>query len=199
VDKPTPNPGDSLLSIPNLLSTSRFVLAVVLFVLIAMGSWLACLLVFVVATVTDWLDGYLARRLGQTSALGRSLDPLADKVLTCGTFIFLLPLGVKEEWLTAWMVTLVVARELIITGLRGYLEQQGVPFGADWQGKIKMVLQCAALIAIFVELWLRPALTPGEAAALFLQRTRDALVWAMVVATALSGLQYLWKAARWLR
>jgi CDP-diacylglycerol--glycerol-3-phosphate 3-phosphatidyltransferase len=195
VDKPPPNPAESLLSLPNLLSASRFVLAVVLFVLIAVGSWLACLLVFLVATVTDWLDGYLARLQGLTSALGRSLDPLADKVLTCGAFIFLLPLGGAEGWLTAWMVTLVVARELIITGLRGYLEQQGVPFGADWLGKIKMALQCAALIAIFVELWLRSA----ESAAWFLKAARDGLIWAMVVATALSGLQYLWKAARWLR
>jgi CDP-diacylglycerol--glycerol-3-phosphate 3-phosphatidyltransferase len=153
----------------------------------------------VAATVTDWLDGYFARLQGLTSALGRSLDPLADKVLTCGTFIFLLPLGVEERWLTAWMVTLVVARELIITGLRGYLEQQGVAFGADWLGKIKMGLQCAALIAIFVELWLRPAVSAESGAAWFLRTARDGLVWAMVIATALSGLQYLWKAARLLR
>jgi CDP-diacylglycerol--glycerol-3-phosphate 3-phosphatidyltransferase len=201
VDRPTSTPAESLLSIPNQLSASRFFLAVVLFVLIALESWLYCLLVFVIATVTDWLDGYLARGQGLTSALGRSLDPLADKVLTCGAFIFLLPRGMApgEGWLAPWMVTLVVARELIITGLRGYLEQQGVKFGADWLGKIKMGLQCAALIAIFVELWLRPA-EPGESAsAWFLQMARNGLIWAMVAATALSGVQYLWKAARLLR
>ena len=68
-------------------------LAVVLFVLIAVESWLWCLVVFALAALTDWLDGYLARLQGQTSALGRILDPLVDKVLMCGAFIFLLPLG----------------------------------------------------------------------------------------------------------
>jgi CDP-diacylglycerol--glycerol-3-phosphate 3-phosphatidyltransferase len=197
LDKPASNPAESLLSLPNLLSTSRFFLAVVLFVLIARESWLACLLVFLIATATDWFDGYLARRWGLASALGRSLDPLADKVLTCGAFIFLLPRGMApgEGWLLPWMVTLIVARELIITGLRGYLEQQGVQFGADWLGKIKMGLQCAALIAIFLELWLRELVEPASVG-WFLRTARTGLIWAMVIATALSGVQYLWKAGR---
>jgi CDP-diacylglycerol--glycerol-3-phosphate 3-phosphatidyltransferase len=187
------------LNLPNQLSASRFFLAVVLFVLISVENWWSCLLVFLVAAATDWLDGYLARKQGTTSALGRTLDPLADKVLTCGAFIFLLPRGIGEGWLVPWMVTLIVARELIITGLRGYLEQQGVKFGADWLGKIKMGLQCAALIAIFVELWLRPPEPAESASTWFLQKTRDGLIWAMVAATALSGVQYLWKAARLLK
>jgi CDP-diacylglycerol--glycerol-3-phosphate 3-phosphatidyltransferase len=90
------------------------------------------------------------------------------------------------------MVTLVVARELIITSLRGFLESGGASFGADWLGKIKMVLQCGALLAIFIALELRA----GEAAE---DRTafdllRDVLVYGMLAATALSGLQYIWRA-----
>jgi CDP-diacylglycerol--glycerol-3-phosphate 3-phosphatidyltransferase len=178
----------TVLNLPNLLTASRLVLAVVLFVLIAWEVWVWCLVVFALAALTDWLDGYFARLHGLTSALGRMFDPLVDKVLMCGAFIFLLPHGShpSEHWLTPWMVVVVVSREFIITGLRSYLETVGVQFGADWLGKLKMGLQCAALVAIFVALhW------PTELFAL----CRTSLVWAMLVATILSGLQYLWRAA----
>ncbi len=188
----TPNP--PVVNVPNLLTASRLVLSIVLFVLIDLQYWLACLVVFAVAAFTDWLDGYLARRQGLSSALGRVFDPLVDKVLICGAYIFLLGLRPDQTGLTTWMVTVVVARELIINGLRTFMESRGVRFGADWLGKIKMGLQCAALIAIFMVLY------TGELGAsadvrLFLDRTRDGLVYAMVAATALSGLQYLWRAA----
>jgi CDP-diacylglycerol--glycerol-3-phosphate 3-phosphatidyltransferase len=87
------------------------------------------------------------------------------------------------------MVTLIVARELLITGLRNFIEQKGVSFGADFLGKAKMILQCAALIAIFMNLmnleWINP--TFGTIA-------RTTLIYGMLAATLLSGLQYLVKA-----
>jgi CDP-diacylglycerol--glycerol-3-phosphate 3-phosphatidyltransferase len=179
-----------IVNLPNLLTSARFVLAVVLFVLISYQAWLWCLIVFCLAALTDWLDGYLARKQGLTSSLGRNLDPLVDKVLVCGAFIFLLPAAshglAPVSELAPWMVVVVVGRELIITSLRGYLESQGVVFGADWLGKLKMGLQCAALIAIFV------ALQAPEAD--LLVRLSAGLLYAMVGATALSGAQYLWKA-----
>ena len=92
-----------------------------------------------------------------------------------------------------WMVTVVVARELIITGLRSYLENRGVTFGADWLGKLKMGLQCAALFAIFAGLYLDTIESAADLA-WKVQQLRDGLVYAMLVATALSGLQYLWRA-----
>src|SRR5262245_7297079 len=107
-------------NVPNLLSLSRLPLAALLFVLIAKGIWPGALVVFLVAALTDWLDGWWARRFNQGSALGRALDPLTDKVLVCGAFIFLIP-GV-EAGLTPWMVTIVVARELLVTGIRGMVE-----------------------------------------------------------------------------
>jgi phosphatidylglycerophosphate synthase len=91
------------------------------------------------------------------------------------------------------MVTIVVARELIITGMRSFLENQGVTFGADWLGKLKMGLQCAALFAIFVVLNLAESGT-SEASLTFFLRVRDGLIYAMIGATALSGLQYIWRA-----
>src|SRR5438128_1502577 len=100
-------------NVPNQLTASRLALSVVLFVLIAVESWLWCMVVFALAAVTDWLDGYLARRQGLTSALGRVFDPLVDKVLICGAYIFLLEMSYERTGLLPWMVTVVVARELI--------------------------------------------------------------------------------------
>src|SRR5262249_23411988 len=99
-----------------------------------------------------------------------------------------------EGWLLPWMVTVIVARELIITSLRSFLENRGAVFSADWLGKLKMGLQCAALLGIFILLLLgiRPQSTQEG---WFFAIVRDGLIWAMLAATALSGLQYLWRAA----
>jgi CDP-diacylglycerol--glycerol-3-phosphate 3-phosphatidyltransferase len=185
-------------NLPNQLTAARLGLALVLFALIARESWLWCIVVFAVAAGTDWLDGYLARKQGLTSTLGRNLDPLVDKVLICGAYIFLLPYGSPDGWLLPWMATVIVARELIITSLRSFLENRGAVFGADWLGKLKMGLQCAALFGIFVFLQVREAETSptGE---WFFATMRDGLVYSMLAATALSGLQYLGRAALLLR
>jgi CDP-diacylglycerol--glycerol-3-phosphate 3-phosphatidyltransferase len=182
-------PRPPVFNVPNQLTAARFVLGLVLFLLIALQQWMWCLAVFAVAAFTDWLDGYIARKQGISSTLGRNLDPLVDKVLICGAYTFLIP--EEHANIRPWMVTVVVARELIITSLRSFMENMGATFGADWLGKIKMGLQCAALIAIFVAL----LFADSE----FLGWVRDALIYAMLAATALSGLQYLWRAFAVLR
>lgn len=184
-----------VLNLPNLLTFSRFGMALILFALISQELWAFCLIVFVLAAFTDWLDGYVARLQNLTSDLGRHLDPLVDKVLICGAYVFLLPLGQKAG-VQPWMVTVIVARELIITSLRSFVETQGTRFGADWLGKFKMVLQCAALMAIFVVLGdfgLPTSLT------IPCQWLRDGLIYAMLAATLFSGLQYIWRAAALIR
>jgi CDP-diacylglycerol--glycerol-3-phosphate 3-phosphatidyltransferase len=189
-------PQPSVWNVPNQLTLARFVLALVLFWLIASRWWGWCLVVFLVAAFTDWLDGYLARLHNLTSTLGRNLDPLVDKLLMCGCYIFLLPLGAEERWLMPWMVTVVVGREMVITSLRSYMESAGGRFGADWLGKVKMGLQCAAVIGVFLELISRSA-WPESLAVMrdWLPWLRDAALYAMIVSTLLSGLQYLWRAA----
>jgi CDP-diacylglycerol--glycerol-3-phosphate 3-phosphatidyltransferase len=177
-------------NLPNQLTTARFFIGIVLFVCIDFELWIACIVLFALAALTDWLDGYLARKQGLVSTLGRNLDPLVDKVVVCGAYIFLLP--VPGSGLLAWMVTIVVGRELVITGLRSFMENSGITFGADWLGKIKMVLQCATLFAIFVFLRVQ---SESELAPVFAW-IRDILIYVMLFATALSGLQYLWRAAR---
>src|SRR5262249_53136088 len=106
-------------------------------------------------------------------------------------------LDIPAAGVAPWMVTLIVARELIITGLRSFFESQAANFGADWLGKLKMVLQCAALVAIFIALILQES-NAAEVRANAETGLRT-LVWAMLIATALSGIQYLWRAAVLLR
>jgi CDP-diacylglycerol--glycerol-3-phosphate 3-phosphatidyltransferase len=179
-------------NVPNQLTLARFFLAIVLFVLIALENyWIECTLVFAAAALTDWLDGYLARKQGLTSTLGRILDPLVDKVLIGGAYIFLLPY--PDSGLVPWMVTVVVARELVITSLRSFLENRGAIFGADWLGKLKMVLQCGALLAIFIFLYVKAVEAPFPDLS-FYAGVRTGLIYAMLAATVMSGLQYLWRA-----
>jgi CDP-diacylglycerol--glycerol-3-phosphate 3-phosphatidyltransferase len=182
----TPPKKPPVFNIPNQLTAARLGLGVVLFVLIENNEWLWCIAVFALAAFTDWLDGYVARLQGISSSLGRTLDPLVDKVVICGAYIFLMKHA--EAGLAPWMVVLVVSREFIITGLRSFLENLGANFGAELLGKLKMVLQCAALFAIFLALAFYEENVP------IIKWARDILVWTMLAATALSGLQYLWKA-----
>jgi CDP-diacylglycerol--glycerol-3-phosphate 3-phosphatidyltransferase len=184
----TPPKQPPVFNLPNQLTLARLVLGIILFILIEHDCWVWCIVVFALAAFSDWLDGYVARKQGLTSTLGRNLDPLVDKVVVCGAYVFLL--RQPEAGLTPWMVVIIISRELIITGLRSFLENLGANFGAEWLGKIKMVLQCAALFAIFLALY---------EANDFFYGARDILVWSMLIATALSGLQYLWKAFALLR
>jgi CDP-diacylglycerol--glycerol-3-phosphate 3-phosphatidyltransferase len=156
---------------------------VVVFALIGLEQWLAALAVFGVAALTDALDGYLARKLNQVTPLGRQLDPLVDKVIVAGAYIYLLT--VPGTGLYPWMVTTVVIRELLIQGLRSHLEGRGQAFGAKTAGKIKTTLQCLSITAILLALSARP---PTGSPLLI---ARDLLTWAAVVMTLYSGLGYM--------
>jgi CDP-diacylglycerol--glycerol-3-phosphate 3-phosphatidyltransferase len=179
----TPPRQPPVFNLPNQLTAARFVMSLALFALISAELWIVCLIVFAVAAFTDWLDGYVARKQGISSTLGRNLDPLVDKILICGAYTFLI--RTEHANIQPWMVTVVVARELVITSLRSFIENMGASFGADWLGKIKMGLQCGALVAVFVALqWQDYG---------WLAWVRDILIYAMLAATTLSGLQYLWR------
>lgn len=184
--KPPSSP--PVFNLPNQLTASRFVLAVGLFWLISIDEWIWATAVFALAAFTDWLDGYLARKLNLGSTLGRNLDPLVDKILTCGAFIFLQ--STPDAGVSPWVVAVVVSRELLVTSLRSFMENRGITFGADILGKIKMVLQCAAVLAIL--LWLSWQSVEWLA---WTAVVRDVLLYAMVISTVVSGLQYLLRAA----
>jgi CDP-diacylglycerol--glycerol-3-phosphate 3-phosphatidyltransferase len=145
-------------NVPNVLTVARLVLSVFCFVCFVFDWYLPALIFFVIAAGTDWVDGYWARKYGQITQLGRILDPFADKIVICGTFIFLaavppLATGRSASEITAWMAVVVVARELLVTALRGFFEERGTDFSAKWSGKWKMVAQCAAVAASIARLW----------------------------------------------
>jgi CDP-diacylglycerol--glycerol-3-phosphate 3-phosphatidyltransferase len=137
-------------NVPNQITAARLVLALVDFVLTPLGHYAAALVVFLLAASTDWVDGYWARRYGQVTKLGRVCDPFVDKIIICGMFIFLA--GVPGSGIQAWMAVLVVARELLVTTLRTFIEQSGGDFSAKSSGKWKMFFQCVAVVASLLTL-----------------------------------------------
>ncbi|MCA9066341.1 MAG: CDP-alcohol phosphatidyltransferase family protein [Planctomycetaceae bacterium] len=180
--------GRESLNLPNLITSTRLLMAFVLFSLISVqGWWITSALLFVLAASTDALDGYLARRFGQITVLGRILDPFVDKVIVCGTFVFLLERhGDPDSGVNAWMVI------IIISSLRGLLEKEGKDFSASLSGKIKMVLQSVAVTGSLLSLsdQLR---TDSFVVA------RDIVLWSAIGVTVWSGLIYVYRAMQLLR
>ena len=191
---PQPAPIDSQsLNLPNLITLSRFVLAIILFYIIYVERlWITAAVVFIVAACTDFADGYIARRYGLVTTLGRILDPFVDKIIVCGAFIFLLEKKEFDSGVNAWMVVIVVGREMYVTSLRAFLEQHGRDFSASWSGKIKMAVQCVAVTASLL------SLSPQfDSSAFYL--ARDVTLWSAVAITAYSGWAYTHRAIRMLR
>lgn len=189
--KPRPVPlRVQALNLPNCITVSRLVLAFVLFAMISYGGvWIASTVVFAVAALTDFVDGYLARRYGLVTTLGRILDPFVDKIIVCGAFVFLLAKG-DASGVGPWMVLIVVGREMFITGLRSFLEQQGKDFSASMSGKIKMVTQCLAVAASLLSL--STAVTDSLP---WFGTLRDVLLWIAVGFTLGSGILYIRRAS----
>lgn len=191
------------LNLPNRITLARLVLSVVFFTLLAQYShrsavptpWLldVAVVIFLMAAATDILDGYLARKRGLVTPLGRVLDPFVDKVLICGAFIlfagpsFVGTDGRNVTEMRAWMVVIIVGRELLVTGLRGFNESAGRPFGASLHGKLKMWMQS---IAVPVILLLVAHETTWQLGA-WTTTVKAVLVWLTVLITGLSAIQYI--------
>lgn len=143
------------MNLPDILTLSRFGLAAVLILCLSIpgpGAMAAALAVFVLASLTDALDGHLARTVYGTSDFGKLLDPLADKVLTSAAFIGFVGLGV----LPAWMAVVILAREMMVTGLRLLAAEKGAVIGANRWGKQKTIWQMIFIIAVLLAGILRP-------------------------------------------
>jgi len=108
------------------------------------GFWAAAL--FSLASITDWLDGYLARKMGISSALGAFLDPIADKLIVMAALIMLLP----YDQVPAWMVLVILSREIFITGLRSIASNEGIVIAASELGKFKTIFQIVAIIGLLL-------------------------------------------------
>ena len=187
---------------PNRITLVRFLGSLLLFTILSIWGearpedvaiWLRfAFFLFVSIAATDFLDGYLARRNHQVTAFGRVADPFVDKVLVIGSMVFLAVLPWSARYFPAWLVVIVVAREFLVTGLRGYVESLGRQFPADLFGKVKMVLQC---IAIGVVMGLACFPWPGWLRS-FLHVCAHIAVWATLITTLGSGLSYVAKTRR---
>ncbi len=154
---------------------------------------------FVIAAMTDFIDGYLARKWNVVSMFGRLMDPFCDKVLVLGTFIYFAgPRFSVESWVESdhlltmatgiypWMVVVIIARELLVTSIRGVLESMGHKGGAKWAGKIKMIFQSFALPFILL-LVVNCNPEAHESVMLII----NILAWMLLVITVWSGLPYV--------
>ena len=175
-------------NVPNTLTAARIVLAFVLFGLLESQCYIAGLVLFLIAAGTDWIDGWWARQYNQCTVLGRIMDPFADKLIVCGTLIYLVTIpevvGVKGG-LAVWMVVVIIAREMLITTIRSFLEQQGRDFSAKTAGKLKMWLQCVAIPACL--LWV--IFAPQQLTWLYYVMVVS--VWGTFLITIYSGLLYV--------
>ena len=136
-----------LLNLPNKITLSRIFAVPVIIILLYYENRVTCLLAcigFLLASVTDLVDGHIARRSNMVTSFGKFLDPLADKVLISSLLVMLVHLGRVD----AWIAIVIICRELIITGLRGIAADEGVVIAADRYGKWKTILQMVALVPL---------------------------------------------------
>lgn len=210
--------------LPNAITVVRLGMAAAFFAIIALKlspdsadgrQWWgnAAFILFIAAALSDILDGFLARRWGVVTDFGRVMDPFVDKVLVLGAFVYLAsPKFAEPEWsrafglepaageincatgVASWMVVAVLARELLVTSLRGVLEARGIAFAADWSGKVKMFAQSAAIpTALFI------AVNPGCLASPNYRLAQALSVWTMTVVTIWSAVPYTVRGAALLR
>jgi len=138
----------AIFNIPNRITLSRLILAIAFFVLLSHRHFNVALIIFFIAVVTDWLDGYLARKWNLSTDLGRIVDPFVDKVIICGAFIIFL--NITKDVIAPWMVIVIVAREFFVSSIRGFSESKGVKFASNMWGKTKMFIQSWTICAMIL-------------------------------------------------
>lgn len=169
------------MNLPNKLTLLR-VMMIPVFIVVLMISQssvnrIAAAGIFILASLTDTLDGYLARKNNEITVFGKFMDPLADKLLVCSALICL----VQLHQIDAWIVILIVAREFIISGFRLIAAEKGTVIAASWWGKIKTVVQMIMVIVLVFDF--------GG----YFDMIGSVLIWASMVLTVVSLVDYLYK------
>lgn len=168
---------------PNKLTLIRILMVPLFIWFLYAGFNVLATLVFVIASFTDYLDGYLARKHGLVTTFGKLMDPLADKILTISALVCFLELDVR--FLSAWMVVIIIARELIVTGIRLIALDENKVIAASWWGKSKTVSQMIAIIILMLD-----RIVPLDIGMISITGIS---VWVMVVLTVYSGFDYVKK------
>jgi CDP-diacylglycerol--glycerol-3-phosphate 3-phosphatidyltransferase len=191
-------------NVPNAITLSRLVLTGI-FVAGAsfdnvVGHWVS-LVSFVIAAISDFLDGYLARKMGLVTPMGKLMDPLADKVLVCSAFVYLS----AEGYCPVWVTVLILAREFLVTGLRQIAVEAGQVLAADRLGKWKTGLQLTFCITCLVWFAFQPLDPANPLVWLFQYLSRPegwlqpVSLWLALALTLLSGWNYIWESRNLLR
>ena len=182
------------MNLPTQLTLLRIVLTFVVMGLVfvpGMAAKIAALAVFAVAALTDWLDGHLARAYDQSSALGMLLDPIADKILILGLLLAFVQLGLVR----AWMVLVILIRELLITSARLYAVGHHIVIPAAKEGKQKTVSQMATVILVLGLLVAREVVPSSSVMGVesAMARLIPAAMWVTVALTVVSGASFFWR------
>ncbi len=183
------------MNLPNKLTIARIVMVPLYLVLLVWDfpfHYLASLVVFTAASLTDYFDGKIARSQNLVTNLGKFLDPIADKMLTTAAFLAFLAMGVTD----VWAVMLIMTREFMVTSVRLMAAGGGTVVAASFAGKLKTVMQYIAIITMMVSLqWKEICLwieLPSLAYTIPIFVSQIA-IWVSVVFTCISGVQYFWQ------
>jgi CDP-diacylglycerol--glycerol-3-phosphate 3-phosphatidyltransferase len=188
-------------NLPNAITVSRLFLTAVFVAAVGFpgaAGYAIALVAFSVAAATDWLDGYLARKLGLVTPLGKLLDPLADKILVCAAFVYFSAQPVDGYHSPVWVTALIIAREFLVTGLRQIAVEAGQVLAADRLGKWKTTFQLTFCITGLVWLTL---VSMGSGGFLRDLTSPDGWLmpislWTAVALTLISGANYVWSSRK---
>ncbi len=187
-----------VMTLANKVTSTRFLLCIVYYFLLTLvtrgpkpepGLLAAAFILFQAIAWSDLLDGYLARKYKEVTHFGRIADPLVDKILVCGSFIYFLKIAPLDSIFSAWFAVVVLGREFLISGIRGAAEAAGIPFGATFWGKQKTLVQ-----NITVGWGLAYAAWPGPTK--WSQPVLVTLMWVTLASTVVSGATYMMDARR---
>jgi len=187
-----------LMTAANKVTSIRFLLCIVYYVVLTFctrerdqGMLVMAFVLNQIIAWSDLLDGYLARKYKEVTHFGRIADPLVDKILVCGSFIFFLNFDPLHRIFTPWFATVVLGREFLVSGIRGAMEAAGIPFPATFWGKAKTAIQNVAVgSALGYAAWFPTAR--------WTELLTISLMWATLVATVMSGVTYVMSARKFL-
>ncbi len=189
------------MNLPNKLTIVRCVLTFVFLAVLLIDfpfHYGVSLLIFIAASLTDYYDGKIARRDGLVTNLGKFLDPLADKTLTTAAFLGIMCEGGNMPIL-CWAVMLILTREFMVTSVRLLAAKDGVVVAASFAGKLKTVMQMVAIIYMLAAMQFCSLGITTYAANKVLLLIGIVLIWISVIATVVSGVQYVWDLRRYLK
>lgn len=166
------------MNLPNKLTVGRMIAVPFFIAAYMLGYYMVAVVIFVLASATDWLDGKIARKYNLVSNFGKIMDPLADKILVYSAFCLMIP-----DLVAGWMFIIILAREFTVSGMRTVAASEGIVIAAGMSGKIKTVLQMIAVPLLL--------LVPAMPEVAVLNYAAQAFLWASLVMTVYSGVEYI--------